>query len=89
MKAIGRRVNVSGAPINEAIPDEFGPIRDVAELIFDREQTGNLSFWSALNYLDLQDFGGVQSQNFLIYVFYESMTLEMWSYSLLLVMIEA
>ena len=28
-----------------------GPINDVAELIFDREQTGNLSFWSALNYL--------------------------------------
>lgn len=77
MKAIGVGVNVSGAPINEAIPDEFGPIKDVAELIFDREQTGNLSFWSALNYLDLQDTGGVQSQNFLIYVFYESMTLEM------------
>lgn len=78
MKAIGVGVNVSGSPVSDLIPDQTPqPIKDVAELIFDREQTGNLSFWSALNYLDLQDTGGVQSQNFLIYVFYESMTLEM------------
>ena len=80
MKAIGVGVNVTGTPIYDLIngtgilPD---PINDVAQLIFDNEQSGNVSFWSAMNYLDLQDTGGVQAQNFLIYVFYNSMTDEM------------
>ncbi len=78
MKAIAVSVNVSGTPINDIIPDETpDPIKDVAELIFDREAAGNGSFWWGLALLDLQESGSVQSQNFLIYVFYNSMTKEM------------
>ncbi|MED5274333.1 MAG: MMPL family transporter [Candidatus Thermoplasmatota archaeon] len=82
MKAIGVGVNVTGTPIYDLINGTVGdvlpePIREVSELIFDNEQSGNVSFWSAMNYLDLQDTGGVQAQNFLIYVFYNSMTDEM------------
>ena len=54
------------------------PIKEVAELIFDREQSGNVSFWTILDTLDAQeDDGGRQIQNFLLYVFYNSMTDEM------------
>tara|TARA_Y100001970_G_scaffold294303_1_gene450167 strand:+ start:14377 stop:17391 length:3015 start_codon:yes stop_codon:yes gene_type:complete len=82
MKAIGVGVNVTGTPIYELVNNTVGdllpePMRDVAQLIFDNEQSGNVSFWSAMNYLDLQDTGGIQAQNFLIYVFYNSMTDEM------------
>tara|TARA_B110000014_G_scaffold247495_1_gene221058 strand:- start:630 stop:3422 length:2793 start_codon:yes stop_codon:yes gene_type:complete len=83
MKAIAVGVNVSGeafldqipAPIWEELPES---IKEVAELIFDREQSGNVSFWTVLDSLDAQeDDGGRQVQNFLIYVFYNSMTEEM------------
>ena len=79
MKAIAVGVNVSGTPILEIIdetpmPD---PVRDVAELIFDREVSGNGSFWWGLAMLDQQPSGGTEAQNFLIYVFYNSLTKEM------------
>ena len=80
MKAIAVGVNVSGDSINdpiqenEIIPDE---IKDVANIVLDREASGNGSFWWALSVLDQQPSGGVQEQNFLIYVFYNSMTKEM------------
>ncbi len=80
MKAIAVGVNVSGSPINDIIDDTPlpEPIKDVAELIFDREQSGNVSFWTLLDTLDAQeDDGGRQVQNFLLYVFYNSMTEEM------------
>jgi len=80
MKAIAVGVNVSGSPINDIIDDTPlpEPIKEVAELIFDREQSGNVSFWTILDTLDAQeDDGGRQVQNFLIYVFYNSMTEEM------------
>ena len=80
MKAIAVGVNVSGSPINDII-DETPlpePIKEVAELIFDRSQAGNVSFWTILDTLDAQeDDGGRQVQNFLLYVFYNSMTEEM------------
>jgi predicted RND superfamily exporter protein len=85
MKAIAVGVNVSGSPINDIIQDDDWspipipePIKEVAELIFDREQAGNVSFWTILDTLDAQeDDGGRQAQNFLLYVFYNSMTEEM------------
>lgn len=82
MKAIAVGVNVSGSPVLDILdnspvplPD---PIQDVAEIIFDREAAGNASFWAALDTLDAQeDDGGRQIQNFLLYVFYNSLTTEM------------
>ncbi|MBT4802663.1 MAG: MMPL family transporter [Euryarchaeota archaeon] len=80
MKAIAVGVNFSGSPILDLL-DEFplpGPIDDAAELIFDREASGNASFWAALDTLDAQeDDGGRQIQNFLLYVFYNTLTDEM------------
>ena len=78
MKAIAVSVNISGAPIADLIPDGTpDPIKDVADLIFNNEQSGNASFWRTLDTLDAQDLGGIQTQNFLIYVFYNSLTEEM------------
>ena len=82
MKAIAVGVNVSGSPIldildNSPVPLPE-PIQEVAEIIFDREASGNVSFWAALDTLDAQeDDGGRQVQNFLLYVFYNSLTTEM------------
>ena len=80
MKAIAVGVNVSGTGIADIIEDTPLPdtVKDVANLIFDREQSGNISFWTVLDTLDVQeDDGGRQVQNFLLYVFYNSMTDEM------------
>ena len=82
MKAIAVGVNVSGSPVldildNSPVPLPE-PIQEVAEIIFDREASGNASFWAALDTLDAQeDDGGRQIQNFLLYVFYNSLTTEM------------
>ena len=79
MKAIAVSVNFSGAPIADLIDDSPAPdpIKEVAHLIFDNEQSGNASFWRTLDTLDAQELGGQQAQNFLIYVFYNSLTDEM------------
>ena len=82
MKAIAVGVNLSGSPILDIIDNSPvpvpSPIQNVAELIFDREASGNASFWAALDTLDAQeDDGGRQVQNFLLYVFYNSLTTEM------------
>ena len=79
MKAIAVSVNFSGAPIADLIDETPAPqpIKDVGHLIFDNEQSGNASFWRTLDTLDAQELGGQQAQNFLIYVFYNSLTDEM------------
>jgi predicted RND superfamily exporter protein len=77
MKAIAVSVDVSGAPIADLVPDNAGPIKDVAELLFNNSQSGNASFWRTLDTLDAQELGGQQAQNFLLYVFYNSLTDEM------------
>ncbi|MBI87540.1 MAG: hypothetical protein CMB67_00710 [Euryarchaeota archaeon] len=80
MKAIAVGVNVSGTPINDFIDDTPlpEPIKEAADLIFNREESGNVSFWTILDTLDAQeDDGGRQIQNFMLYVFYNSMTDEM------------
>ena len=60
MKAIAVSVNVSGAPVADLIDDTPAPqpIKDVARLIFDNEQSGNASFWRTLDTLDAQELGG-------------------------------
>ena len=57
MKAIAVSVNVSGAPVADLIDDTPAPqpIKDVARLIFDNEQSGNASFWRTLDTLDAQE----------------------------------
>ena len=79
MKAIAVGVNVTGEPILEIIDESPlpEPMKDVAELLFDREASGNGSFWWGLALLDQQPSGGTEAQNFLIYVFYNSLTKEM------------
>lgn len=81
MKAIAVGVNVSGTPFLDALDQSPVPIpepmRDVTELIFDREASGNGSFWWGLAMLDQQPSGGTEAQNFLIDIFYNSLTKEM------------
>ena len=79
MKAVALSVNLSGTPISDIVDDTPlpEPIKDVATLIFDREQSGNASFWAVLDTLSVQETGGTQTQNFMIYVFYNSLTKEM------------
>ena len=78
MKSISVSVNVSGYPLLDQIPDATPePIKEVADLIFGREAAEDATFWEALQTLDSQDAnGGRQSQNFLLYVFYNSLTVE-------------
>jgi predicted RND superfamily exporter protein len=79
MKAVAVGVNVSGQPIVDQVdqwplPDQ---IKDVVGFIFGREVAGNGSFWETLAALDGSPSGDDQAHNFLIYVFYNSMTDEM------------
>ena len=79
MKAIAVGVNVSGQPIVDIIeewplPDQ---IKDVVGFVFGREVAGNGSFWETLAALDGAPSGDDQAHNFLIYIFYNSMTDEM------------
>lgn len=79
MKAISVTVDLDGGPILDTLPDATPqPIADVAELIFNQSVTGNGSFWLSLATLDRQDNnGGIEAQNFMLYVFYSSLTDEM------------
>tara|TARA_Y100000588_G_scaffold96522_1_gene104582 strand:+ start:93 stop:3053 length:2961 start_codon:yes stop_codon:yes gene_type:complete len=79
MKAIAVGVNVSGQSIVDLVeqwplPDE---IKDVVGFIFGREAEGNASFWETLGFLEQSPTGDDQAHNFLIYIFYNSMTIEM------------
>ncbi|RZP08195.1 MAG: hypothetical protein EVA35_04095 [Candidatus Poseidoniales archaeon] len=79
MKAVAVGVNITGQPIVDQIdllplPQEA---KDLAALVFGREVEGNGSFWETLSALDGSPSGDDQAHNFLIYVFYNSMTDEM------------
>ncbi len=79
MKAIAVGVNVSGQPIVDIIdewplPDQ---IKETLGFIFGREVAGNGSFWETLAALEGAPSGDDQAHNFLIYIFYNSMTTEM------------
>ena len=79
MKAVAVGVNISGQPIVDQIDQLPLPpeAKELASLIFDREVEGNGSFWETLSALDGSPSGDDQAHNFLIYVFYNSMTDEM------------
>ena len=80
MKAIAVGVDLDGDPINEPIQDNpIVPeqIKELSAIIFDRNVSGNGSFWWSLAILNEQPTGSKESQNFLINVFYNSLTLEM------------
>ena len=79
MKAIAVGVNVSGQPIVDIIdewplPDQ---IKETLGFIFGREVAGNGAFWETLAALEGAPSGDDQAHNFLIYIFYNSMTTEM------------
>ncbi len=79
MKAVAVGVNVSGQPLADQInqwplPDQA---KDLVNFVFGREVAGNGSFWETLSALDGSPSGDDQAHNFLIYVFYNSMTDEM------------
>ena len=79
MKAVAVGVNISGQPIVDQIDQLPLPpeAKELASLIFGREIEGNGSFWETLSALDGSPSGDDQAHNFLIYVFYNSMTDEM------------
>ena len=79
MKAVAVGVNVSGQPIVDQIDQLPLPqeAKDLAALVFGREVEGNGSFWETLSALDGSPSGDDQAHNFLLYVFYNSMTDEM------------
>ena len=79
MKAVAVGVNISGQPIVDQIDQLPLPqeAKDLAALVFGREVAGNGSFWETLSALDGSPSGDDQAHNFLIYVFYNSMTDEM------------
>ena len=78
MKAIGVQVDATGAPIVEICDNSpiTDPIREVCHLMFDRNASSDGSFWDVLQSFDSQDAGGIETQNFLISVFYDSLTNE-------------
>ncbi len=78
MKAIGVSVNVSGDQIVELCDDTPIPdaANEVCQILFDREQYQNATFWGVLETLDLEEVGGRNTQIFLISVFYDSLTNE-------------
>jgi len=79
MKAVAVGVNVSGQPLVDEIDELPLPqeAKDLAALVFGREVEGNGSFWETLSALDGSPSGDDQAHNFLLYVFYNSMTDEM------------
>jgi len=79
MKAVAVGVNISGQPLVDQIDQLPLPqeAKDLAGLVFGREVEGNGSFWETLSALDGSPSGDDQVHNFLIYVFYNSMTDEM------------
>jgi len=79
MKAVAVGVNITGQPIVDQIDQLPLPqeVQDLVALVFGREVEGNGSFWETLSALDGSPSGDDQAHNFLIYVFYNSMTDEM------------
>jgi len=79
MKAIAVGVNVSGQPIVDILeewplPDD---VKDMLNFTFGRQVEGNGSFWETLGFIEQSPSFDDQAHNFLIYIFYNSMTTEM------------
>ena len=77
MKSVGVSVNVTGTtilPFCAAMPDS--PPKEVCEVIFDREEEQNATFWRVLTTFDTDDPANREVQIFLLDVFYASLTNE-------------
>ncbi len=77
MKSVGVSVNVTGTPILpfcDVMPDS--PPKEVCEVIFDREEEQNATFWRVLTTFDTDDPANREVQIFLLDVFYASLTNE-------------
>ncbi len=77
MKSVGVSVNVTGTtilPFCDAMPDS--PPKEVCEVIFDREEEQNATFWRVLTTFDTDDPANREVQIFLLDVFYASLTNE-------------
>ncbi|HJM67457.1 MAG TPA: MMPL family transporter [Candidatus Thalassarchaeaceae archaeon] len=79
MKSIGASLNASGADFSQwcdLIPDD-NVIFEVCQILFATEYNANATFWLVLEALDDGGRGGVETQSFLISVFYDGLTPEL------------
>ena len=77
MKSVGVSVNLSGTtvlPFCSAIPGGTG--QEVCEVIFDRENEQDATFWRVLTTFNTEDDANKRVQIFLLDVFYASLTQE-------------
>ena len=79
MKAIGASFNLSGTQVvdvcDSVLPEDSVP-REVCHIMFGREYATNGTFWLVLESLDDGGRAGIETQSFLISVFYDSLTPE-------------
>ena len=79
MKSIGASLNASGADFSQwcdLIPDD-NVVYEVCQILFATEYNANATFWLVLEALDDGGRGGVETQSFLISVFYDGLTPEL------------
>ncbi|MEC8926976.1 MAG: MMPL family transporter [Candidatus Thermoplasmatota archaeon] len=79
MKSIGASLNASGADFSQwcdLIPDD-NVVFEVCQILFATEYNANATFWLVLEALDDGGRGGVETQSFLISVFYDGLTPEL------------
>ena len=79
MKSIGASLNASGADFSlwcDLIPDD-NVVYEVCQILFATEYNANATFWLVLEALDDGGRGGVETQSFLISVFYDGLTPEL------------
>ncbi len=75
MKSVGVSVNLSGTsvlPFCEFLPG--GASNEVCNVIFDREEEQDATFWRVLNTFNTEDEANKRAQIFLLDVFYASLT---------------
>ena len=79
MKSIGASLNASGADFSQwcdLIPDD-NVVYEVCQILFGQEYSANATFWLVLETLDDGGRGGIETQSFLISVFYDGLTPEL------------
>jgi predicted RND superfamily exporter protein len=79
MKSIGASLNASGADFSQwcdLIPDDT-VVYEVCQILFGTEYQANATFWLVLESLDDGGRAGIETQSFLISVFYDGLTPEL------------
>ena len=79
MKSIGASLNASGADFSQwcdLIPDDT-VVYEVCQILFGQEYSANATFWLVLDSLDDGGRAGIETQSFLISVFYDGLTPEL------------